>query len=54
MAALARCFFLAILWTGVAVAQERFFDSGGVRIRYVERGAGVAVVLVIVLLLALL
>src|SRR5688572_13881467 len=46
MAALARCFFLAILWTGVAVAQDRFFDSGGVRIRYVERGAGVPVVLV--------
>lgn len=46
MAALARCFFLAILWTGVALAQDRFFDAGGVRIRYVDRGAGAPVVLV--------
>jgi pimeloyl-ACP methyl ester carboxylesterase len=46
MAALARCFFLAILWTGLAVAQDRFFDSGGVRIRYVEHGAGAPVLLV--------
>ncbi|MGQ0651902.1 MAG: alpha/beta fold hydrolase [Betaproteobacteria bacterium] len=29
-----------------AAAQERYFDSGGVRLRYVERGAGAAVVLV--------
>ncbi len=29
-----------------AAAQDRFFDSGGVRIRYVERGAGAPVVLV--------
>jgi pimeloyl-ACP methyl ester carboxylesterase len=46
MAWLVRWFVLAIVWTGVAVAQDRFFDSGGVRIRYVERGAGVPVVLV--------
>jgi len=31
---------------GPAPAQDRFFDSGGVRIRYVDRGAGTPVVLV--------
>jgi len=46
MAALAKCFFLAVLWTGVALAQDRFFDAGGVRIRYVDHGAGLPVVLV--------
>jgi pimeloyl-ACP methyl ester carboxylesterase len=46
MAALARWFAFAILWTGVALAQDRFFDSGGVRIRYVDHGTGLPVVLV--------
>jgi pimeloyl-ACP methyl ester carboxylesterase len=32
--------------TGVALAQDRFFDSSGIRIRYVERGSGDAVVLI--------
>jgi pimeloyl-ACP methyl ester carboxylesterase len=31
---------------GSAAGEERFFDSGGVRIRYVERGAGAPIVLV--------
>jgi len=30
----------------ICAAEDRFFDSGGVRIRYVERGAGVPVLLV--------
>ena len=30
----------------MAVAQDRFFDSRGVRIRYVEQGAGTPVVLI--------
>jgi pimeloyl-ACP methyl ester carboxylesterase len=46
MASLAHWFVLAIFWTGAALAQDRFFDSGGVRIRYVDRGAGTPVVLV--------
>jgi pimeloyl-ACP methyl ester carboxylesterase len=46
MATLARWFVLAIFWSGVALAQDRFFDSGGVRIRYVDHGAGLPVVLV--------
>jgi pimeloyl-ACP methyl ester carboxylesterase len=46
MAALARWFVVAIFWTGVALAQDRFFDSNGVRIRYVDHGAGLPVVLV--------
>jgi len=48
MAALARWIVVAMFWTlaGVAQAQDRFFDSGGVRIRYVDRGAGAPVVLV--------
>lgn len=46
MAALARWFVLAIFWTGAALAQDRFFDAGGVRIRYVDHGAGLPVVLV--------
>lgn len=48
MTALARWIVVAMLWTlaGAAAAQDRFFDSGGVRIRYVERGAGAPVVLV--------
>jgi pimeloyl-ACP methyl ester carboxylesterase len=32
--------------TGGAFAQDRFFDSSGVRIRYVEQGSGDAVVLI--------
>jgi len=46
MAALIRGLVFAFLWTGVALAQDRFFDAGGVRIRYVDHGAGTAVVLV--------
>ena len=46
MAALARTLFLVLLCTGTALAQDRFFESAGVRIRYVERGAGAPVVLV--------
>jgi pimeloyl-ACP methyl ester carboxylesterase len=34
------------LLLGPAAAQDRFFDAGGVRIRYVDTGAGPAVVLV--------
>ena len=30
----------------MAVAQDRFFDSGGVRIRYVDHGAGAPVILI--------
>ena len=38
--------FLGLLCAGTALGQDRFFDSGGVRIRYVDRGAGPPVVLV--------
>ena len=43
-----RLLLLALLsvLTCSAAAQDRFFDAGGVRIRYVERGAGAPVVLV--------
>ena len=34
------------LLAGSAAAQDRFFDAGGVRIRYVDQGSGPAVVLV--------
>lgn len=37
---------LACLLAACAAAQDRFFDAGGVRIRYVDSGAGPAVVLV--------
>ena len=47
MAAAARGFvFALLLWTAATLAQDRFFDSGGVRIRYVDHGAGTPVVLV--------
>jgi pimeloyl-ACP methyl ester carboxylesterase len=46
MAALLRILFLVFLCSEAALAQDRFFDSGGVRLRYVERGAGAPVVLV--------
>ena len=46
MTALARWLILSLLWTSTAFAQDRFFDSGGVRIRYVDHGAGAPVVLV--------
>jgi pimeloyl-ACP methyl ester carboxylesterase len=45
---LARCVG-ALVFCALAVtasAQDRYFDAGGVRIRYVERGAGAPVVLV--------
>jgi pimeloyl-ACP methyl ester carboxylesterase len=39
-------FVLALLfWATAAGAQERFFDSGGVRLRYLERGVGSPVML---------
>jgi pimeloyl-ACP methyl ester carboxylesterase len=41
-----RLVFLGLLCAGTALGQDRFFDSGGVRIRYVDRGAGPPVVLV--------
>ncbi|MGH8724963.1 MAG: alpha/beta fold hydrolase, partial [Burkholderiales bacterium] len=43
-----RCIAIALFWAlaGAAAAQDRFFDSGGVRIRYVDTGAGTPVVLV--------
>ena len=37
---------LLCMLTAAAAAQDRFFDAGGVRIRYVDTGAGPAVVLV--------
>jgi len=46
MATLARWFVVAFFWAATAAAQDRVFDSGGVRIRYVEHGAGLPVVLV--------
>lgn len=39
------CVLLAVFACSAA-AQDRFFDSGGVRIRYVDHGAGAPVVLV--------
>ena len=35
-----------LLWINAALAEDRYFDSGGVRIRYVDHGAGAAVVLI--------
>jgi pimeloyl-ACP methyl ester carboxylesterase len=48
MTALARCLVAATFCAlaAAAAAQDRFFDSGGVRIRYVDHGAGLPVVLV--------
>ena len=49
MVSIARIVILAFAlpWlAGAAAAQERYFDAGGVRIRYLERGAGTPVVLV--------
>lgn len=37
---------LLLLVAGPGVAEDRFFDSNGVRIRYLERGSGAPVVLV--------
>jgi pimeloyl-ACP methyl ester carboxylesterase len=37
--------YLGLLYTGTALAQDRYFDSAGVRIRYVDQGAGPAVML---------
>lgn len=43
-----RWIVVALFWTlaAAALAQDRFFDAGGVRIRYVDHGAGLPVVLV--------
>ena len=35
-----------VLWPGLALAQDQFFDSNGVRIRYTDRGTGEVVVLI--------
>ena len=45
---LRRLLSATLLWilASAALAQDRFLDAGGVRIRYVERGAGAPVVLV--------
>jgi pimeloyl-ACP methyl ester carboxylesterase len=47
MVSIARIVILALglIWLAGAAAEDRFLDVGGVRIRYVERGAGQAVVL---------
>jgi pimeloyl-ACP methyl ester carboxylesterase len=36
----------AFLWTTVALAQDRYFDSAPVRIRYMDAGAGTPVLLI--------
>lgn len=42
----ARVFLFAfVCWAAAAGAEDRFFDSAGVRLRYVEQGAGPPVVL---------
>src|SRR5262245_28666588 len=41
-----RWLVLALLWPLLAVAEDRFFDAGGVRIRYLDQGAGTPVVLI--------
>ena len=46
MVALLRGLVAAFLWIGVALAQDRFFDSGGVRLCYVDVGAGTPVLLI--------
>lgn len=43
---LRRLLLLGLLCAGAALGQDRYFDSAGVRIRYVEQGAGPAVLLV--------
>jgi hypothetical protein len=37
---------VAVLMPALVPAQDRFFDSNGVRIRYIEQGSGQPVVLV--------
>ena len=46
MIAFLRGMLLALIGLSSALAQDRFFDADGVRIRYLEAGAGVPVVLV--------
>lgn len=46
MTALGRTLFLFLLCTATALAQDRFFETAGARIRYVDQGAGAPVVLV--------
>ncbi len=46
MTALARWLVFSLLWTSTAFAQDRFFDSDGVRIRYVDHGSGAPVILI--------
>src|SRR5688572_25657206 len=46
MAALVAGILSTFLWIGAALAEDRFFDSGGASIRYVDTGAGPPVVLI--------
>jgi pimeloyl-ACP methyl ester carboxylesterase len=46
MAALVAGILSTFLWIGAALAEDRFFESGGARIRYVDTGAGPPVVLI--------
>lgn len=46
MTALMRTLVLFVLCIGAALAQDRYFESAGARIRYVDRGAGAPVLLV--------
>ena len=42
-----RVAILCLTWiSATTFAQEKFFDSNGVRIRYVEQGSGDAIVLI--------
>jgi pimeloyl-ACP methyl ester carboxylesterase len=46
MNALIQGLLAACIWIGAATAQDRFFLSGGVRINYVDHGAGAPVLLI--------
>jgi pimeloyl-ACP methyl ester carboxylesterase len=46
MAALVAGIVSAFLWIGAALAQDRFLDAGGARIRHVDAGKGPPVVLI--------
>src|SRR5689334_6704157 len=40
------CVLIVALWTTIARAEDRYFDSNGVRLHYVDGGSGEPVVLV--------
>ena len=46
MAAIIAATLIASVWLQGSALEDRFFDSNGVRIRYVEQGRGPAVVLI--------